>query len=84
MKRKSLRHGRTEFVCHIIAVLLVCVGMMCAASGFLFEWLHPEYVSSFPSWLYLLRIVPFVIAAVIVEIILLLTKWWHGRSVSDK
>lgn len=45
-------------ICHTLAVLLVCVGLLCAASGFIFDYLHPEYVPSFPSYLYLLRAVP--------------------------
>jgi len=61
-------------ICHTLAVLLVCVGLLCTASGFIFDYLHPEYVSSFPSYLYFLRAVPFLIAAGAVETILFLTK----------
>lgn len=39
-----------------------------------FDYLHPEYVSSFPSYLYFLRAVPFLVAAGAVETILFLTK----------
>ena len=61
-------------ICHTLAVLLVCVGLLCTASGFIFDYLHPEYVSSFPSYLYFLRAVPFLVAAGAVETILFLTK----------
>ena len=61
-------------ICHTLAVLLVCVGLLCTASGFIFDYLHPEYVSSFPSYLYLLRAVPFLIAAGAVETIFHLLK----------
>lgn len=52
---------------HACSLLLVCVGLLCTASGFIFDYLHPEYVSSFPSYLYLLRAVPLLIAAGVVE-----------------
>lgn len=61
-------------ICHTLAVLLVCVGLLCTASGFIFDYLHPEYVSSFPSYLYLLRAVPFLIAAGVVETVFHLLK----------
>lgn len=61
-------------ICHTLAVLLVCVGLLCTASGFIFDYLHPEYVSSFPSYLYLLRAVPFLIAAGVVETVFRLLK----------
>lgn len=61
-------------ICHILAGLLVCAGLLRTVSGFIFDYLHPEYVSSFPSYLYFLRAVPFLIAAGAVETILFLTK----------
>lgn len=61
-------------ICHTLAVLLVCVGLLCTASGFIFDYLHPEYVSSFPSYLYLLRAVPLLIAAGVVETVFRLLK----------
>lgn len=59
---------------HILAALLICVGFLYAASGFIFDYLHPNQISSFPSYLYLLRVVPFAVIAVIVEIIFLILK----------
>ena len=61
-------------ICHILAGLLVGTGLLRTVSGFIFDYLHPEYVSSFPSYLYFLRAVPFLIAAGAVETILFLTK----------
>ena len=61
-------------ICHILAGLLVCAGLLRTVSGFIFDYLHPEYVSSFPSYLYFLRAVPFLVAAGAVETILFLTK----------
>ena len=61
-------------ICHILAGLLVCAGLLRTVSGFIFDYLHPEYVSSFPSYLYFLRTVPFLIAAGAVETILFLIK----------
>lgn len=61
-------------ICHTLAVLLVCVGLLCTASSFIFDYLHPEYVSSFPSYLYLLRAVPLLIAAGVVETVFRLLK----------
>lgn len=61
-------------ICHTLAALLVCVGLLCIASGFVFDYLHPEYVSSFPSYLYLLRAVPLLIAAGVVETVFFLLK----------
>ena len=61
-------------ICHILAGLLVCAGLLRTVSGFIFDYLHPEYVSSFPSYLYFLRAVPFLIAAGAVETILFLIK----------
>lgn len=39
-------------ICHILAGLLVGTGLLRTVSGFIFDYLHPEYVSSFPSYLY--------------------------------
>lgn len=61
-------------ICHILAGLLVGTGLLRTVSGFIFDYLHPEYVSSFPSYLYFLRAVPFLIAAGAVETILFLIK----------
>ena len=61
-------------ICHILAGLLVCAGLLRTVSGFIFDYLHPEYVSSFPSYLYLLRAVPFIIAAGVVETVFHLLK----------
>lgn len=61
-------------ICHILAGLLVCAGLLRTVSGFIFDYLHPEYVSSFPSYLYFLRAVPFLVAAGAIETILFLTK----------
>lgn len=61
-------------ICHILAGLLVGTGLLRTVSGFIFDYLHPEYVSSFPSYLYFLRAVPFFIAAGAVETILFLIK----------
>ena len=61
-------------ICHTLAALLACVGLLCTASGFIFDYLHPEYVSSFPSYLYLLRAVPLLIAAGVVETVFFLLK----------
>ena len=54
-------------ICHILAGLLVCAGLLRTVSGFIFDYLHPEYVSSFPSYLYFLRAVPFLVAAGAIE-----------------
>ena len=61
-------------ICHILAGLLVGTGLLRTVSGFIFDYLHPEYVSSFPSYLYFLRAVPFLNAAGAVETILFLIK----------
>ena len=61
-------------ICHILASLLVGTGLLRTVSGFIFDYLHPEYVSSFPSYLYLLRAVPFIIAAGVVETVFHLLK----------
>lgn len=61
-------------ICHVLTALLVCIGLLRTASGFIFDYLHPEYVSSFPSYLYFLRAVPFLIAAGAVETVFLLLK----------
>ena len=61
-------------ICHILAGLLVCAGLLRTVSGFIFDYLHPEYVSSFPSYLYFLRAVPFLITAGAVETILFVIK----------
>ena len=61
-------------ICHILAGLLVGTGLLRTVSGFIFDYLHPEYVSSFPSYLYFLRAVPFLIATGAVETILFLIK----------
>lgn len=61
-------------ICHILAGLLVCAGLLRTVSGFIFDYLHPEYVSSFPSYLYFLRAVPFLVAAGAVETILFIYK----------
>lgn len=39
-------------ICHVLTALLVCIGLLRTASGFIFDYLHPEYVSSFPSYLF--------------------------------
>lgn len=73
-------------ICHILAGLLVCAGLLRTVSGFIFDYLHPEYVSSFPSYLYFLRAVPFLVAAGAVETILFLTKkrnkWRNSNKLS--
>ena len=61
-------------ICHILVGLLVCAGLLRTVSGFIFDYLHPEYVSSFPSYLYFLRAVPFLITAGAVETILFVIK----------
>lgn len=61
-------------ICHILAGLLVGTGLLRTVSGFIFDYLHPEYVSSFPSYLYFLRAVPFLVAAGAIETFLFLTK----------
>lgn len=61
-------------ICHVLTALLVCIGLLCTASGFIFDYLHPEYVSSFPSYLYFLRAVPFLIAAGAVETVFMVLK----------
>ena len=33
---------------HILAIFLTCVGVLYAVSGFIFDYLHPEQISSFP------------------------------------
>ena len=45
-------------ICHTLAVLLVCVGLLCTASGFIFDY----------------RAVPFLIAAGVVETVFHLLK----------
>ena len=61
-------------ICHILVGLLVCTGLLRTVSGFIFDYLHPEYVSSFPSYLYFLRAVPFLITAGAAETILFVIK----------
>lgn len=53
---------------HILAIFLTCVGVLYAVSGFIFDYLHPEQISSFPSYLYFLRAIPFIAIAIVIEI----------------
>lgn len=62
-KRNSMK-----CVHHILAIFLTCVGVLYAVSGFIFDYLHPEQISSFPSYLYFLRAIPFIAIAIVIEI----------------
>ncbi|MFY1810456.1 hypothetical protein ACJ8MF_02290 [Bifidobacterium adolescentis] len=59
---------------HILAIFLTCVGVLYAVSGFIFDYLHPEQISSFPSYLYFLRAIPFIAIAIVIEIFLVLRE----------
>ena len=63
-----------ERTCHVLAALLVCIGLIYAASGFIADYLHPERISSFPSYTYLFLAVPFIIVASVIEIIFLILE----------
>lgn len=54
---------------HILAILLTCIGVLYAVSGFILDYLHPERISSFPSYLYFLRAIPFIAIAIVIEIL---------------
>lgn len=59
---------------HILAIFLTCVGVLYAVSGFIFDYLHPEQISSFPSYLYFLRAIPFIAIAIVIEIFFLVLR----------
>ena len=65
---------------HILAIFLTCVGVLYAVSGFIFDYLHPEQISSFPSYLYFLRAIPFIAIAIVIEIFFILRERTNEKT----
>lgn len=63
-------HGKFRVAGHVLASLLLLMGLISAGSGFLSPYLHPEEITSFPQCVYLFRIVPFAILAAVLEAVI--------------